>query len=531
MSAIPSKPLDFHKAITRIEEHYKTTLSLPKDPLALRAIQSIFTQMNPSTLGALSEKENETLRRLYQDISKIPCSQHPSWVQELQKYPNLQAQRLPSSKVQIRHPLESNSAFLKALGSDPVIGNWRKAPEDSAEHTAYLRIKDYAAPITKPKLPPLDLSNLRLTELPACLFTDPIFSGANIAGNKCDKFPQELTIGSVCNIRLYEQMIEQINTPVKRVLRNPDLVGHIHSFLNTKESNAIAGTSTSFKKGDVLSSRERLENIKKNPSIYNRLSPELQQELNNVNIRRSEEGYLSPKDCHTLDVKIAIFLDQQKILSLLKKYQTLSHIPMDTNLDTLSFEDLKKLKKETSFRLENDSLILAFPKILNQIPSELKQEGLTLIDTLSKTPTLSSQDKASAITAFLAKHETSLSQIESLDLSDLYLDAIPSALSFFKELNQLNLGYNQIADISPLDKLTALNALYLHYNQIVDISPLEKLTALTFLFLHNNQITDISPLEKLTALTNLHLDNNQIANLDEATAALRQQLPNTNIYI
>ena len=466
MSAIPSKPLDIHKAITRIEEHYKTTLSLPKDPLALRAIQSIFTQMNPSTLGALSEKENETLRRLYQDISKIPCSQHPSWVQELQKYPNLQAQRLPSSKVQIRHPLETNSAFLNALESDPLIRNWRKAPDNSAEHQAYIRITEYATPITNPNLPPLDLSNLGLIELPACLFTDPIFDDANIAGNKCARFPQELTIGSIHNIRPYEQMIKQIkinNFSVNRVLTNPDFVAHSLSFLNTKDSAATKATSKSFQEGSVLSSRERLQNIKENLSIYNHLSPELQQELDKVNIFRSEEGHLSPEKCHALDGKIAVFL-------------------------------------------QNESLVKVFPKIVEQLPQEIRQKGTALINNSD----LPSQEKASAILAFLEKHKTSLNHIKSLNFERSNLPAIPSGLSFFKGLTDLELNNNQIVDISPLANLTALSTLNLDFNKIVDISHLRNLTALSTLNLDFNKIVDISHLRNLTALTQLFLSGNRI---------------------
>jgi hypothetical protein len=66
-------------------------------------------------------------------------------------------------------------------------------------------------------------------------------------------------------------------------------------------------------------------------------------------------------------------------------------------------------------------------------------------------------------------------------------------------LTYLNLGYNQISDISALTSLTGLTNLQLQVNQISNISPLSGLTSLTYLSLHGpNQISDISVLANLT---------------------------------
>ena len=59
-------------------------------------------------------------------------------------------------------------------------------------------------------------------------------------------------------------------------------------------------------------------------------------------------------------------------------------------------------------------------------------------------------------------------------------------------LETLNLGYNNIADISSLSGLTSLTSLNLEQNKIEDIRPLEGLTALEHLNLWSNPITDIS---------------------------------------
>jgi Leucine-rich repeat (LRR) protein len=77
-------------------------------------------------------------------------------------------------------------------------------------------------------------------------------------------------------------------------------------------------------------------------------------------------------------------------------------------------------------------------------------------------------------------------------------------------LIELNLGYNQICDISSLQGLTYLAILHLYNNQISDISSLEGLN-LKRLILDCNEISDISPLLGLR-LKYLVLNSNPIKN-------------------
>ena len=93
-------------------------------------------------------------------------------------------------------------------------------------------------------------------------------------------------------------------------------------------------------------------------------------------------------------------------------------------------------------------------------------------------------------------------------------------------LQFLDLGYNQISDLSPLSLLsgpTPLQFLYLYCNQISNLSPLSGLTNLSFLGLSYNQISDISALSGLTHLYQLHLGDNQISNLSPLSGL-------TNLY-
>ena len=137
--------------------------------------------------------------------------------------------------------------------------------------------------------------------------------------------------------------------------------------------------------------------------------------------------------------------------------------------------------------------------------------------------------------------------------------AIPPEIKEFTALKELDLGYNQLTDVTEVGHLTGLIHLSLHNNglyrqpsfaslftalqgseeepsengripstfaqltnlqtlwlsgnQITDISPLENLTDLEFIALNDNQLTDISPLENLTNLQMLWLLGNQLTDI------------------
>ena len=59
-------------------------------------------------------------------------------------------------------------------------------------------------------------------------------------------------------------------------------------------------------------------------------------------------------------------------------------------------------------------------------------------------------------------------------------------------------------------KLSSLTELNLNFNQIIDIKPLQSLTKLTVLRLYYNQIRDIKSLQSLTNLTSISLTGNPI---------------------
>jgi small GTP-binding protein len=107
-----------------------------------------------------------------------------------------------------------------------------------------------------------------------------------------------------------------------------------------------------------------------------------------------------------------------------------------------------------------------------------------------------------------------LRQLTTLDLGSNQLTDI-SVLQELRQLTTLDLGSNQLTDISVLQELRRLTTLDLGNNNLTDISVLQKLSQLTTLNLRNNNLTDISVLQGLRNMTELDLYNNKIKELPE----------------
>jgi len=87
-----------------------------------------------------------------------------------------------------------------------------------------------------------------------------------------------------------------------------------------------------------------------------------------------------------------------------------------------------------------------------------------------------------------------------------------TGLEYAQNLESVNLGYNEIENISPLSNLANLEILHLYHNNISDLDPLHSLPSLQWLNLNSNQVRDISPLAEgeFTSLETLNLRNNKI---------------------
>jgi hypothetical protein len=83
-------------------------------------------------------------------------------------------------------------------------------------------------------------------------------------------------------------------------------------------------------------------------------------------------------------------------------------------------------------------------------------------------------------------------------------------LQYCKKMTELNLGNNNIRDLSPLAALTQLTRLNLVMNKIRDVSPLSSLVNLETLWLDGNDIDDVSSIVFLDNLKEIHLTSNPL---------------------
>lgn len=150
--------------------------------------------------------------------------------------------------------------------------------------------------------------------------------------------------------------------------------------------------------------------------------------------------------------------------------------------------------------------------------------------TVNPNPSSRFEDPNLEITvrAALKKRVEELSENTLLALDSLHSLITPQRISSLrgiehcKNLYFLEMGLQDISDISPLASLTKLKRLGLDQNhKISDITPLAGLTELEWLNLNSNLITDILPLKNLVKLQYLNLQYNSIHGIS-ALANLRE---------
>ncbi|MDO4564794.1 MAG: hypothetical protein Q4C04_04195 [Clostridia bacterium] len=111
-------------------------------------------------------------------------------------------------------------------------------------------------------------------------------------------------------------------------------------------------------------------------------------------------------------------------------------------------------------------------------------------------------------TAFTTRSSKSDDELENrLTSEDIW------ALRYCVDLEALDLGHQQLTDLSALENCTKLKVLILADNRISDLSPLANMTELVWLELFMNRISDLSPLSGLSKLTDLNLCTNRIEEL------------------
>ncbi|MBP3524749.1 MAG: leucine-rich repeat domain-containing protein [Clostridia bacterium] len=108
-------------------------------------------------------------------------------------------------------------------------------------------------------------------------------------------------------------------------------------------------------------------------------------------------------------------------------------------------------------------------------------------------------------TAFSTLHDSVVRRHTSEELE---------ALRYCRALRALDLGHNDLTDISFLAELDELRVLILADNRIEDLSPLSGLGHLTYLELFDNRVASLEPLAGLPALVDLNIAQNRAQSLE-----------------
>lgn len=107
-----------------------------------------------------------------------------------------------------------------------------------------------------------------------------------------------------------------------------------------------------------------------------------------------------------------------------------------------------------------------------------------------------------------------LSKVKSLNLSQGKIDELDACIfPHFTGLKELFLGPGKLEDLGPIEGLKNLESLRASLNQVADLSPLAKLTKMDRLDLGHTRATDLRPLSGMEALTELQLDDTPVSDL------------------
>ena len=98
---------------------------------------------------------------------------------------------------------------------------------------------------------------------------------------------------------------------------------------------------------------------------------------------------------------------------------------------------------------------------------------------------------------------------EKIELKNKNLEEINCILKY-RNVKELDLRWNRINNLKPLEKLEKLEVLKINFNQIEDVTPLLNLKNLKELWIHNNNVKDIRGISKLYKLNHLDISFNPL---------------------
>jgi internalin A len=208
-----------------------------------------------------------------------------------------------------------------------------------------------------------------------------------------------------------------------------------------------------------------------------------------------ESDLIAPEDL--LLIRTLTVSDNIADLSGVEKLQNLTHLYIEQvpeNMDLSPLTTLTQLEK----------LFLSGAHTLDFSPLS-SLSSLTSLVILS-IPIRSPKNDL----AFL----THLVHLKELTMIGNHFSEMPGLVAFLiplPELSSLNLGFNEITDISSLSDLNQLRTLRLRDNHIEDISVLSSFSGLLWLEINNNEIQDLSVLLELPKLRIAIIVNNPLS--------------------
>ncbi|TAE26134.1 MAG: leucine-rich repeat domain-containing protein [Candidatus Kapaibacterium sp.] len=114
------------------------------------------------------------------------------------------------------------------------------------------------------------------------------------------------------------------------------------------------------------------------------------------------------------------------------------------------------------------------------------------------------------------EHPETLALLTNVRDLRLWENGLKGNIDFTRSLlacEELEIDFNGISDLTPLQGLSALLRFSCRRNEIEDITPLAHLTSLADLDLSGNRIKDISPIKHLSNLTDLGVAHNSISDI------------------
>jgi hypothetical protein len=200
-------------------------------------IEAIFS-LTKKAFCNLDAKERAAVENFYRSMSETTVTKRPDLVQPFLIFKKT---LFPEKPFYLVNPFSACKKMLFFKSSKKTISEKASTKiqegintSSGAMKTAYERIDAFV----KSKAKDLDLSNLNLTSLPEVLFTEQIFSKANIAGNRIEKLPDELIMKDLCNEALYNTMKELYKEFTKTSLTKSSLIDPlsiVHGYLSNKE--------------------------------------------------------------------------------------------------------------------------------------------------------------------------------------------------------------------------------------------------------------------------------------------------------